>query len=298
MHNKSLIIGTIMTVLLVITMVFGPYLPFIDAELSGERVKFPEPGKIETAPFPPSDEYLLGTDKEGRDLLSLIVVGTKDTILIIFAITLLRYIIAVPLALIASKQVGPISWFIKWWHQLFSSLPIIFSTILLVNLPFLMFSEQRYIWCIVIIALIEVGKVAFITQQQAHALSKAAFVEAGITLGVTPLGLIIRYYIPNLLPEIIVNFFIDLSRVALLIGQLGILSIFIMQEFVQLNYGAGEVINTNFNWATLLGQARHDVLKAFWIPFFPALALTFTILSFNILAEGLRQHFNRRTANI
>jgi peptide/nickel transport system permease protein len=295
MKNNYLVIGLVMTTILVVFVLFGPLLPFVDSSLEGERVKFPEPGKIVTAPFPPSSDYLLGSDREGRDLLSLIVMGTKDTLVIIFSITLLRYIVAVPLALLASKNTGPVSWLIKWWNQVFSCLPVIFSAIILMNLPFLVLSDNRFLWCVVILAFIEVGRVSYILQQQAHTLSKAPFVEAGITMGVSPFGIYSKYYIPNLLPDIIVNFFIDLGRVTLLIGQLAIFSIFITQEFVQLNYGTGEIVNTNINWTTLLGNPRTDVLKAVWIPLFPALAITFTILTFNILGEGLRQHFNRKT---
>lgn len=295
MKNYYLVTGIVMTTILVVFMLFGPLLPFVDSSLEGERVKILGQGNIVTAPYAPSKEYLLGSDREGRDILSLIVMGTKDTLLLIFAITLLRYIVAVPLALAGSKNKGPVSWLLNSWNQLFSSLPVIFSAIILVNLPFLLFSENRFIWCVVILAFIEVGRVGYILQQQAHKLSKSPFVEAGITIGVSPFGIYSRYYVPNLLPDIIVNFFIDLGRVTLLIGQLGIFSIFITQEFVQLNYGSGEIVNTNLNWTTLLGDPRTDVLKAAWIPLFPALAITFTILTFNILGEGLRQHFNRKT---
>lgn len=141
--------------------------------------------------------------------------------------------------------------------------------------------------------MIEAGSVASIIQMQANSLSKKSFVEAAVTLGVSPIRMVKSYYFPNLLPEIIVLFFFDLGRSALLIGKLGIFSIFISQEFVQLNYGSGEIINTNFNWATLLGEARKDLQQAYWIPFYSALTITFTIFSFNLLGEGLRRYFNR-----
>ncbi|MDQ0857424.1 hypothetical protein [Bacillus sp. V2I10] len=60
-------------------------------------------------------------------------------------------------------------------------------------------------------------------------------------------------------------------------NPLGILSIFVTQVFVQTTYGYGELQNTSLNWSTLLGMARSDILRGFWIPFFPALSLTFLI---------------------
>ncbi len=282
-----------MAVLLAFLTIIGPSLPFVDAELKGERVIFPGPGEIETAPFPPSDKFPLGSDREGRDLLSLLVVGAKDTFLLIFMIVIIRYVIAVPLGLLGMKNKGFFSWLNKWWNQLFSSFPVIFTTALLLCLPFLLFHEQRYYWSILIIALVEVGRVGFIIQQQAHTLSQKTFIEAGITIGVKPFKMLTSHYFPNLFPSIVVNFFIDAGRVIMLIGQLAILNIFISQELTQINYGQSEIFNTSVDWATLIREARKDVVTAFWIPFFPMLAIVISTLTFNILGEGLRKYFNR-----
>ncbi|WP_078381328.1 ABC transporter permease [Sutcliffiella halmapala] len=291
-RNWTLVIGSSFLIFLVVVTLIGPFLPFIDNVLESRRVVFTETG-IETAPFEPSGNHLFGTDREGRDLLSIIVVGARDTLLLIVAITLLRYSIAITLALLSVNKKGPANWVLQGWHQIFSALPVIFSAIILLNLPIFVFHENRYLWAIIILACIEVGRVGTILQNQFYRIKQTPYVEAGITVGVSNYTLFTKYYLPNALPELMVQFFLDLGRIALLIGQLGIFSIFITQEFVQLNYGYGEIQNTSFNWATLLGQARGDVLRSFWIPFFPALALAFTVLTFNIFGEGLRKHFHR-----
>lgn len=294
MKNSTLWFGIILLAFLLFVTFVGPYLPFIDKELSPEQYRVDENRKITLPPFERSWTNLLGTDKAGVDNLSKIVVGAKETIIIIFAITLLRYLIAVPLGLLAYKQKGPAHVLLSCWNRLFSSLPTIFSAVLLLSLPFLLLNDLRLVWVIIFLAVIEVGRVAYLVQQQANKLANEPFVEAGIALGNTTVGLYKRYYLPNLLPEIIVNFCIDLGKVMLLLGQLGVLSIFLTQEWVQLMGGQMVFADTGNNWTNLLAQHRRDiVLNKFTFIFYPAIAIMFVIFTFNVLGEGLRRHFNR-----
>jgi peptide/nickel transport system permease protein len=292
MKNWYLIIGTSLISLFLLVTFIGPQFSFIQEGLEVKRMVKLD-GNFDKAPFPPSSKHLFGTDNDGRDVLSLIIAGAKDTILIIIAITIIRYLTSFLLVLLASLWKQPFTWLINGWNQISSGLPIIFAAILFIVLPVFTFSTNRMEWVILILALIEVGRVSYLIQQRMDTISKAPFVEAGITIGIGPVRFFKNYYLPSLMPDIIVNFCIDLGRVALLLGQLGIFGIFVTQVFVQTNYGYGELQNTSLNWPTLLGEARGDMLRAFWIPFFTASAITFLILTFNILGEGLRRYFDK-----
>lgn len=295
-RNWPLLIGGTLLIILILIAFVGPYLPFVDRELTEERVVFVE-GGIETAPFEPSSEKWFGSDRDGRDMFSVIIVGAKETLVLIVLITGIRYALAMILALLAVGKKGPFHAFLQGWNQIFSALPVIFSAIILLHLPMLTFHEHRAAFAIFIIAFIEVGRLGTVLQQHFHSISKTPYVEAGITVGVKPLHLYKNYYIPNALPEVVIQFFLDLGRTALLIGQLGIFSIFLSQDFLQLTYGAGDIVNTSNNWATLLGQARGDIIRGiFWIPFFPALAIAITVFAFNVFGEGLRKQFHRLNA--
>lgn len=293
--QNYLIIGVAMFLLVLAVMVIGPNLPFIDKEITEETLRME--GGFSRAPFPPSlsDRFEpFGTDTKGRDLLSLIVLGTKDTLIIVFLITIIRYAVAIPLALASINQKGPIFWLLTSWNSLFSALPTIFSAVLLMNIPIVIFAENRVFIVIIILALIEVGRVGYLLQQEGRMISNELYVKAGITIGNSQLGLYSRYYLPALLPSIFTNFFIDLGKVLLLIGQLGIFSIFIEQSWIQLAAISGEIQNSSINWASILGEARGTIRRAPWITFFPALAITFTIMSFFFIGEGLRAYFSRK----
>ncbi|MDQ0271953.1 ABC transporter permease [Cytobacillus purgationiresistens] len=291
--NKYLLNGLFMVLILLIITFAGPYLPFIDHELNGERIVFPEGGGIGVAPFPPSEDFLLGSDREGRDMLSLIIMGAKDTFKLVILIVLIRYAVAVPLGLLGTSNKGFFPWLLRWWNQLFSGFPVIISAALILCLPPLLYHEHRLVLVILILALIEVGRVGLLVQKQSHQISQKSFVEAGITIGVKPGKMIAHYYLPNLLPDVIVNFFSDAARVIMLIGQLAILNIFISFD-VFFAPGLGFMFeNTSLDWASLIKDARKDAYLAFWIPFFPMLAIVIGAFTFNLLGEGLRKHFNR-----
>ncbi|QOY37404.1 ABC transporter permease [Anaerobacillus isosaccharinicus] len=294
-RQKSFYIGMTMLVFIFSVMIIGPYLPFIDKEISGETLRMGD--EFSRAPFPPSLSNPFepfGTDTLGRDLLSLIVIGTKDTLILVFLITVIRYAVAIPLALGSINQRGPAYWLLTSWNSVFSALPTIFSAVLLMNLPFVIFSGNRVLIVIIILAFIEVGRVAYIIQQEGYMVTNELYVKAGITIGNSRLGLFSRYYLPALLPSILTNFFLDLGKVLLLIGQLGIFSIFIEQSWIQLAAGSGEIQNISYNWASILGESRGTLSRAPWITFFPALAITFTIISFFFIGEGLRAYFSRK----
>jgi peptide/nickel transport system permease protein len=298
LKNWYLFLGTVLLSVFLLVTFTGPHFSFVQQGIKEKRLIM-ENGDFQRAPFAPSTTHLLGTDHDGRDLLSILIAGAKDTILLILAITIIRYISALLMVLLSFRWKKPFTWLINWWNQLSSGMPIIFAAIFFITLPIFTFSTYRMEWIIFILALIETGRVSYIMQQKIIAISKTPFVEAGITIGLGPVNFFKNYYLPSLLAEIIVNFCIDLGRVALLLGQLGIFGIFVSQVFVQTSYGFGELINTSLNWPTLLGEARGDLLNAFWIPFFTASAITYLILTFNILGEGLRRYFNTgENANI
>lgn len=293
--NNYMKIGGLMMLMLLAITFLAPFLPYIQSGMEVGRVKF-EPGKIVTAPFPPSNELPLGSDNDGRNLISVLVIGAKDTLMIIMLITVIRYVVGIFLGIIASFGNRMITTILDTFDQMFSSLPVVFFAVLLLNLPFIIFLESRFVVAIITIAVIESGRVGVTVKEQIMSIKKEPYMDAAITVGVSPFLMTKNYFIPNVLPSLIVNFCYDIGRVALIIGQLGVFSVFITQELVQLEANYGEIRNTSFNWATLLGEAKNLIYTAYWIPLFAALSLLYVIISFNILGEGLRRFFEKRHA--
>lgn len=291
--NKTLVTGILLCFLLLVISLVGPTMSFVNIE--DTDLYRNHDGVISTAPYPPSELNWLGTDSKGRDLLSLLIIGARNTLIIVFVITLIRYIIAIPLAIAASRGISFVHNLLHGWNQIFSGLPTLFAVILIIHLPVFYNSPNRTIWFILVIALIEIGRVGYLVQQNVSDLSKSMFVEAGRAVGNSTLGLYRRYYMPFLMPQLIVSFVLDLGRVLLLLGQLAFFSIFISQAWVLLDIGLWELQNTSIDWLSLIAESRHQIQKNPWLLLFPALAITITIVAFNFLGEGLRAYFENVT---
>jgi peptide/nickel transport system permease protein len=292
--NRQLFFGLIFLFLLLVVTLIGPYLPVIDNDLSekGSLIDSSS-GKITLPPFKPSSEHWLGTDRKGVDLLSRIVVGTKDMLIMVGSITLLRFAIAIPFGLFAFYS-GIVRTLLHFLNLALSFVPAIFMIILLVNMPYLMYSSHRVILAIILIALLDVGRVADMLMKQVQILSQKPYIEAAITLGTSPKNIMKRYYLPILLPDLLVSIILDLGRTTFIIGQLGIIGIYISHKIQVIdaqNLPVFEVQNTSNAWPLLFENIFQDIFVAPWIPLSAAIGITLIFLGFYTLAEGLRKYF-------
>lgn len=289
-----------MLLILILVIIIAPNV-VTDDHLAEGRIKVVD-GTIYKAPFPPDTlGYKLGSDEDGRDVLALILVGTKETLLIILAITIVRYLIAVPLGLYAAKKDGLTHWLVNGWNALFSSIPPLLAGIMLINMPFIIFAENRQYLVILIIALIEVGRVSYVIQEQGYDTLNKEFAVAARVQGAKNYQLVFQHVLPYMVPTILINFFMDLGRVTILVAQLGIFTIFVTQQFVQTGpmfssmgppYGFLE--NTGYNWATMLAGVKKALLKTPWLALVPAIAILYVTLMFNMIGEGTKRYFLRR----
>lgn len=291
--NKSLTIGLLILSFLLIIAFTAPYLPFVDTSLKEQVMRQKEDGGYELPPFAPSKEYQIGSDANGVDLLSKVLLGTKETLLTILAIALIRYIFAIPLAL-ASFYSRFFHKILIVWNRLFSFMPPIFFIILIVGTPFIVFSDSRYLWFMIVLALIEVGRVADIFYQGMLDIKKKPYVEAGIVAGSSALTMLRNYYWPPLRPFFIVQFFSDLGRILFLIGQLGIVEIFFSVEFVSQLSGGYKAMNTSNIWPTYYLDLTKHIWSHPWLPITGTIAIGITIFAFSLTSNGLQQYFDRK----
>lgn len=284
-----------MLLLLLFVAFFGQYLPFIDTATQ-ERLYIWTDDKVPLAPpYPPSDEFLFGTDRLGKDILSLLVMGAKETLLIIVLVTIIRYVLAVPLAYLAHKRMFGSQTLVNWLNGTLSYIPTIIIIILLATLPPILTIKARPFVLMLLLAIVELGRVANLIKLEFDVLSTREYIQGGISVGASPIRLISKYYLPFLYEKLLINMVADLGKVMFLLGQLGFIGIFISQDLVQVDPGMFELINNSITWPTLFMEAFRDIRAAVWIPFFPALIITYSILTFNVLAQGLNNLFKRNT---
>lgn len=292
--NWSLRIGGVIFLVIIIIAFLAPYFPFVDVSLKKHAILTDGNGKIMSPPFPPSSQFLIGSDQNGVDLLSRLLIGTKETMIIIFGIAILRYALAIPLS-IGAFYYRTAKFFLASWNQLFSYLPPIFFVAIIVGLPFIFFSSFHALWIGIVIALIEVGRVAEIFLKKIEDTSQKPFIESGIASGCTRYRLFKNYLWPELLPHVLTNFFVDLGRVLFLIAQLGVVGIYISHEFISGEVAnAYKAVNTSHAWPLFLLNITYDIWSNKWIPFAAISAITITLFSIHLIADGLQKHFQQK----
>ena len=292
-NNLLFTVALSLLIILLLLAFFGKYLPFVDADLAKENYRM-ENGIIKIPPYEPSKKYWFGTDDQGRDLFSVIILSAKETLFIVLLITILRYLMAIPLSFLAHKKIFGMNFIVKSLNTFFSYVPTVIIVIMFALLPPILFTSTRPIWLIAIIAFVEVGRAAATLKDDFDALSVRDYMESGVAVGAGPWKMLRSYYLPFVYEKLAVYMISDLGKVMFLLGQLGFIGIFISQALVQVDMGMFEIHNISLTWPMLLENAFLDIRTSIWIAFWPAFAMAITIFIFNMLAQGLQQVTQRK----
>lgn len=286
--NLLLTISLILLVGLLFLVFFGRYLPFVDTKLSIENHRM-EDGVLLVPPYEPSETHLIGSDHEGRDLLSVIILGAKETILLVVCITILRYLMALPLSYLAHKRILGLNILVNGFNMFLSYIPTIIIVMVFALLPPILFAPTRPFWILLIVAFAEVGRVAKTLQDDFDQIAAKDYMESGVAVGAGPFRMLKEYYLPFIYGKLAIYMISDLGKVMFLLGQLGFIGIFISQALVQVDPGIFEIQNTSMSWPMLLENAFDDIRGPIWVVFWPAFAMTITIFIFNMLANSLQR---------
>jgi peptide/nickel transport system permease protein len=225
-------------------------------------------------------------------------------------ITIIRYVLAIPLAYCAHKKMTIFNYelnipfanfthlgtfgvqnLVNWLNGTFTFIPTIIIIMLLATLPPILTIDERPIILMFVIATVELGRVANMIKIEFDEISSREFIQGGISIGASSFRLLYKYYLPFLYEKLLISMVSDFGKVMFLIGQLGFIGIFLSQELIQEDPGRFKLVNDSITWPTFFMNAFRDIRAAIWIPFYPALAITYSIFTFNVLAQGLQNVF-------
>lgn len=259
LKNKSALFGGVI-ILLIATL--GIVAPFV--------VKYsPEEQNITKRLTPPSREFLLGTDDLGRDLFSRMVYSIR----ISFSVG----IIAVFLSVIVGTSLGILSgYFGRWVDQLimrFVDIMLCFPTFFLILLV-IAFLEPNIFTIMAVIGLTSWMGLARMVRAEVLSLKEREFVLAARLLGLSYPRIFFVHILPNVISPIIVYATIGVGSAILVESGLSFL-------------GLGVQPPTP-SWGQIISGGKDYIHIAWWLTFFPGMAILITVLSFNLLGEGLR----------
>ena len=286
--NRTLWIGSAMIGTVMIMILFGPYLPLVDGSMDRTLVLRDSEGTLLAPPIPPSDDFLIGTDRKGVDLWSKVIIGARETFYILGVIVVVRVAAALLISVGAFYLKG-LRFLMNLWNAFFSFMPTIFIICILLAVPGVMFSDHRSLWVLVIISAVEVGRLAIVFYENLNQQRKQTYMEAAITNGGSRWTLFKDYYWPSLKRELTVTIPSESGRAMILLAQLGVIGIYVNQKFFSQLDRSYRAVETSDSWPVLLSNLRQDIYSAQWIPIAALAAMTFSIIGFYLLAEGLKK---------
>jgi oligopeptide transport system permease protein len=224
---------------------------------------------------PPSAENWLGTDIFGRDLMTQIMYGGRVSLAVGFVATAVALLIGVTWGAIAGYVGGRVDAVMMRLVDILYALPFMIFIVLLM----VVFGRNMLLLFLAIGA-VEWLTMARIMRGQVQSLRQQEFVEAAISIGLSPATIIRRHMIPNALGPVIVYTTLTIPSVMLLEAFLSFLGLGIQPP--------------QTSWGLLISYGAETMEEFPWLLIFPGLALTLTLFSLNFLGDGLRDALDVR----
>ena len=223
----------------------------------------------------PSWSHPFGTDDLGRDILSRVILGASVSLEVGF--------LSVGLALVAGTLIGLLAGFYGRWVDdvLMRVMDVLFAfPAVLLAIAILAIRGPGTSNTIIAIAIVYVPIFARVTRASVLGVREEVYIRASRSVGASDVRLLTRHVLPNAAPPIIVQTSISLAFAVLAEAALSFLGLGTQPP--------------NPSWGLMLAEGRGYIDLAWWLAFFPGMAIVVTVLCFNLLGDGLRDVLDPR----
>ncbi len=264
--NKTALIGGYLILFFILIAIFGPLFTVHDPL----RVDY------STRLLPPSSDFWLGTDHNGRDIFTRLIHGMSITLYIGFLSVVVGMVIGVPMGILSGYYGKILDTIIMRIVDVLLAFPGILLAIALVSV--LGGSINNVI---IAVGIFSIPGFARIVRGTTLAVSKLEYIEAVRALGASDMRIIILHILPNIVSPIIVQATIRIAIAILIASGLSFLGL-----------GAQPPLP---EWGAMLSQGRSYMFDHPHVALFPGLAIVTVVLAFNLFGDGLRDAFDPRT---
>ena len=267
-RDRLALVGAAIALALVVVAIAAPLLaPYDPAEQFDDGLTLQ--GLPVPSTLPESGRFVLGTDANGRDLLSRILYGARVSL----TVGVLANLLAVSIGTLIGATAGYVGGWVEVVLMRFTEIMMAFPTLLLAIA--LVAILRPSLWIIIfVIGAVYWTWIARVIYGQVLVLRRREFVEAARCVGARDGRIIMRHILPHLVPTVIVW------------GSLGIATNVMLEA--SLSYLGIGVQPPTPSWGGMIQQGQQFYRTAPWLVIYPGLAIMLTVFAFNLLGDGLR----------
>jgi len=274
-REMTFVLPAAVLLLLVIMAIFAPLLapyPYDQINMTDRLMPpfFTEGG---------STDHLLGTDSLGRDILSRVIYGAQISLSVAVLVILITSSVGTALGIISGYTGGRTDAFLMRVTDISLAFPPILVALLMAA------SIGPGYWTVVLaISLLGWAPYARLIRGEALKLREADFVAQARIIGDSPIRVMVRHIFPNIINPLII-------MVTLSVGMV------ILTEAILSYLGAG-IPPPAASWGNMVNDGRNLIDVAWWISFFPGIAIGLVVMSGNFLGDWLRDKLDPRLRQI
>lgn len=269
--NKNILTrsAVILLALIMLLAIFATWIiPFPDHVTTGND--------LANSLRPPSADNFFGTDELGRDIFSRVIYGARISLEAAIVTVFFAVIIGSALGAIAGAKGGWVDEIIMRTTDIFLSFPPLLLSICIAALmgPSLMNAK-------IAIVIAWWPWYTRLVRGQAISIKEKQFSRAAETIGTSQTKIIFRHIVPNCISPVIIQASMDMGAVILSLAGLSFL-------------GLGAQAPTP-EWGLMINTSRNYFMTAPWYSLFPGIAIFLTVLSFNLIGDGVREILDPKT---
>ena len=279
LRQRSAVVGLILLIALVLMAVFAPLIATHDPNKSllGQPGEQRRSGPCIHLLGCPEDQaqHLFGTDGNARDVYSRVVYGARTSLTVGLG--------AVAFAIVIGTAIGAVAGFLTGWadNGLMRLMDVVLAfPSLLLAIAIVTAAGRSLFNALVAIAIVSIPVYARIARSAVLATREQDFVTASRALGESSIGILTRRILPNSFTPLVVQGTLDIGTAVLGIAALAFIGV------------TGDLSNPE--WGSMIGLEKDQLFNAPHIILAPGIAITITVLAFNLLGDGLRDALDPR----
>lgn len=293
--NLPLVLGGVLVLFLVSVAMFGPMLAPHDP-MENYFMMPDRNGDLKMAPFAPGEVpgFPLGSDLDGRDILSRLLWAVKPTLILTLLVSTFRLVFGTMLGFIEGWYGGVLGAVLTSLTRVALGIPIIIVGMIVIYI--LGFRFEAWVF-IIALTLTGWAAAAKIMSERSHLLQGETFIQAARAVGAREGRLLIRHVLPQVRTLLLVIWTFEMGAVLLQLAELGFLGFFMGGGAIRLipdpNSGGFfyELVSGHPELGQMLSAGWQNFLNAPRIAVLAGTAFFFAIFSFMVLGEGLERYF-------